>query len=791
MKKSLFIGIVLLLGYGVVAQNNVGIGTLTPNPQAVLDIESNDRGVLISRLTTIARNTLGTTLTATEDGMLVYDKDLTTFFYWDGPNLLWVQVGSGAGDNWGSQVVQTSGTNISGNGTLGSPLVVIDNDNDPNNEIELPAGGGTGDVLSTDGSGIYTWINDNTGTDNQDIANLVFDNTTNILTVGIENGTAQTVDLTSLLNDGDFDNTNEIQDLSLNTTTHILTITNNGTATNIDLSSYLDNTDAQTLALVGNTLAISGGNNVTLIDNVNDADADPNNEIELPVGGINGQVLSTDGGGNYTWINDGTGTDNQDLNLTGNSLSLTNDGTPVDLSGYLDNTDAQNLTSSVTGGNVTVNISGGIGTTFSIDDADSDPSNEYNTGANLTGDNLNIVDGGGIQTVNLSGIKDHDWYEVGGTTQANNINNDIYTQGNVGIGVVNPTQKIDVDGYVQSDQDFYTTVTFPAGYSIGDYIEFVELSSISAQASGIYEVSVSGTVGNHAAAATYRCAYSHANNYDSWRELPIVGNNGYVGLGQNFTVDINPIAYGSNAKLRIRAINTTGNTATQNYTLNIRVRSLNHNSGWSSINNVGSGAAVTGYAKMTESWMLTTGTHNLNTNANIALSAISNGNIGLGIATPNNKLEVHGRVAQMGYYTNVGRLDIPIDFNGTIDNSTWTRVNENTSVGFRFSDYNSYVGNGQQLYVRMCACWTDNGSNSDNWVIRVKDYDSPTVYYNQNMGNTWSGSGLVHSDCKAWVLANSINCGYGWSGSCYIEAIHDQGAHNLQIKSAWWEIAVK
>ncbi|MDY8134887.1 C1q-like domain-containing protein [Aquimarina sp. 2201CG5-10] len=36
----------------------------------------------------------------------------------------------------------------------------------------------------------------------------------------------------------------------------------------------------------------------------NDADADPNNEIELPSGGTNGQILRTNGSGGYTWVND-------------------------------------------------------------------------------------------------------------------------------------------------------------------------------------------------------------------------------------------------------------------------------------------------------------------------------------------------------------------------------------------------------------------------------------------------------------------------------------------------------
>jgi hypothetical protein len=38
-------------------------------------------------------------------------------------------------------------------------------------------------------------------------------------------------------------------------------------------------------------------------DLIDDADADPTNEIEIPAGGTNGQVLQTDGNGNYTWVN--------------------------------------------------------------------------------------------------------------------------------------------------------------------------------------------------------------------------------------------------------------------------------------------------------------------------------------------------------------------------------------------------------------------------------------------------------------------------------------------------------
>ncbi len=59
-------------------------------------------------------------------------------------------------------------------------------------------------------------------------------------------------------------------------------------------------------------------------------------------------------------------TDAQDLDLSGNTLSVTNDGTTVDLSGYLDNTDSQNLTSA-TLTNTVVTIAIENGSSVSVD----------------------------------------------------------------------------------------------------------------------------------------------------------------------------------------------------------------------------------------------------------------------------------------------------------------------------------------------------------------------------------------------------------------------------------------
>ena len=169
----------------------------------------------------------------------------------------------------------------------------------------------------------------------------------------------------------------DAQDLSLSTNT--LSLTNDGTT--VDLSGYLDNIDAQTVSLTGTTLAISNGNTLDLSSLQDGIGTDAQdltlstNTLSLTNDGtpvdlsgyldntdaqtvsLTGTTLAISNGNtlNLSSLQDGIGTDAQDLSLSTNTLSLTNDGTPVDLSGYLDNTDAQTV--SLTG--TTLAISNG------------------------------------------------------------------------------------------------------------------------------------------------------------------------------------------------------------------------------------------------------------------------------------------------------------------------------------------------------------------------------------------------------------------------------------------------
>jgi hypothetical protein len=61
------------------AQDNVGIGTNTPDPSSKLDVTANNKGVLVPRLTATQR----LAIPAPANGLLVYDTDSACFFFFN------------------------------------------------------------------------------------------------------------------------------------------------------------------------------------------------------------------------------------------------------------------------------------------------------------------------------------------------------------------------------------------------------------------------------------------------------------------------------------------------------------------------------------------------------------------------------------------------------------------------------------------------------------------------------------------------------------------------------------
>lgn len=86
MKKlftTLFLACLFFVGHG---QNNVGIGTSTPDNSALLDLSTTSKGLLVPRLSTTQKLTIPNPAT----GLLVYDIITSSFWYFNGT--IWVEI---------------------------------------------------------------------------------------------------------------------------------------------------------------------------------------------------------------------------------------------------------------------------------------------------------------------------------------------------------------------------------------------------------------------------------------------------------------------------------------------------------------------------------------------------------------------------------------------------------------------------------------------------------------------------------------------------------------------------
>ncbi len=315
---------------------SAGINTENPSPFAVLHLvaPNGDQGLLIPSLTTLQRNALTSVMSANENGLLVFDQDEAHIYFWQ--NSQWVAL---------VQTFSKSGNTIS-----------LTNGGSINIGEGVPV---AGQILQWDGA---NWVPANpAGAQTLNLAGSILD---------ISNGNS--VDLSSLIDDADPDPTNENQTVSGGTGINVTQSGQDFNVTNTLPDVVVNITDGGS----GN-LAISGTypNFILDVPNVDDADADPLNEIQTISGGpgitvtqtgqdfnvtnsLPDQVVNlsagstnvTIGGGYPNFIVDVPSLDDadnvignefQDLSLAGNILTLSDDATTVDLSAFLDNTDDQ------------------------------------------------------------------------------------------------------------------------------------------------------------------------------------------------------------------------------------------------------------------------------------------------------------------------------------------------------------------------------------------------------------------------------------------------------------------
>jgi hypothetical protein len=103
-KLTLLAGIIYLYAcFGAVQSQSVGIGTLTPDNNAILDIKSNSKGMLIPRTSTVSR----LAIVNPAKGLLFYDTVTGSFWFHNGT--AWSEI-SQASNVWG--LTGNSGTNL-------------------------------------------------------------------------------------------------------------------------------------------------------------------------------------------------------------------------------------------------------------------------------------------------------------------------------------------------------------------------------------------------------------------------------------------------------------------------------------------------------------------------------------------------------------------------------------------------------------------------------------------------------------------------------------------------------
>ncbi|TXB64373.1 hypothetical protein FRY74_11315 [Vicingus serpentipes] len=417
-------------------------------------------------------------------------------------NATWLAPGA-TGDNWGTDTVNTVGPNLLGNGTTGNPLQVIDNDTSSTNELQdLTISGNTINISNGAGASISS----------------TFPTTGDMLYWNGLNWIAQPISAINI-NDADSDPLNEIELPATAILNQVLTW--NGTAwVAQNPGAGADNWGSQTAITDGTSITGDGtaGSPITLaatiptntsdltndsgfITSADDADNDPNNEIELPATAGTNEVLTWNGSawvaqapgagadnwGSQTAITDGTsitgdGTAGSPITLAAtiptNTSDLTNDSGFITSPDDADNDptneielpatastgdllyyngvswianptppDSDNQSLTYVSGSQNLSISGGNSVTLVVDDADASSTNEIQT-LSFANPNLSLSNGGG--TIDLSGLSGSTpWTETATEIYATDISKPI------GIGLTTPNAQFKVHLQTTGEKGMY------------------------------------------------------------------------------------------------------------------------------------------------------------------------------------------------------------------------------------------------------------------------------------------------------------------------------------------------
>ncbi|MFS4494792.1 beta strand repeat-containing protein [Maribacter sp. 2308TA10-17] len=375
----------LLLAFFISAtlssQVKIGDNPQNIDPSSVLELESTDKVLVITRVTTAQMNAI-----VPSSGALCFNTDLQSVHYYNGTQ--WVNIG-GSGGTGGTltadEIINDQPTIVITSTATGSNFEVAPEsitteqiDDGTINGIDIQPNS-IGPGLIQDGSVTQVKLSENSvGPDQLDsdiIGVSVFNNDAGYITAGdvnVVSGDAgnvldprpdgafyddsslqmaidQNTDAIAL--DTDQSESNEIQNLSLNGTEIGLS----QTAGTIDIGPLISagGSDNQNLTLTGNEIEIENGNTIDLTPILGSGGTDnqnltlTGNEIEIE----NGNTID------LTPILGSGGTDNQNLTLTGNEIEIEN-GNTIDLTPILGSGGGNQNLSSVLGEGNDANASG-------------------------------------------------------------------------------------------------------------------------------------------------------------------------------------------------------------------------------------------------------------------------------------------------------------------------------------------------------------------------------------------------------------------------------------------------
>ncbi|MEN1784577.1 MAG: hypothetical protein AAGF77_05490 [Bacteroidota bacterium] len=362
MKNLAPIFLLLVLG-GCIANAQVKVGE---NPQtidatSVLELESSTRALVITRVDQaemIAMQPLR--------GALVYNTEAQCIFFFDSTQ--WINL-CATGENTtnvslelnNNELVLTDSEGNTVNLTLEQAIGTAALQNDAVTLTKIDQNGATdGQIIKwDDASGAWVIGDDESGiaaiTDilSTEANNAIIDNNG----LFYDDSLLEQTITDHITDDQDLDDSNELQDLQFDSTTNILTLTNPATPTNaVNLSGLLGPTDTDTddglsdynantgydINVDGTSVGISASDALEVVDDgittikINNGAVTP---VKIAPSPTNGQVLTTDGAGDVVWA-----TPDAFQNLATDDLVQDSENRSYDLNGnnlvFLDNSGA-------------------------------------------------------------------------------------------------------------------------------------------------------------------------------------------------------------------------------------------------------------------------------------------------------------------------------------------------------------------------------------------------------------------------------------------------------------------